>query len=83
MERYLVIEQSPYNERLFKLKSLESGYVYDVDFYTNGEFEPPVGADATPESWKKWLGSFVGKVLELEYIIPSTYFAGGINKIVE
>lgn len=80
--RYKVLKQKEYDNRLFELQEIETGIMYNVDFYTNGEFRPPKYADKTVESWDKWLKSFVGKTLELEYIVPFTYFSGGKNRIV-
>lgn len=83
MKKYKVLKQKEYDERLFEIQDIETGEVFNVDFYTNGEFEPPKGADETVESWNLWLKSFVGKIIELEYIAPYAYFAGGKNRIVE
>lgn len=79
--KYKVLKQKEYDERLFELQD-ENGYVFNVDFYTDGAFPPPVGVDETPEKWKEWLRSFVGKTLEIEKIIPYTYFSSGVQKIV-
>ena len=83
MKKYKVLRQTELDERLFDLKDLETGEIYKVDFYTNGEFIPPQGVDSTVESWRAWLKSFEGKILELEYISPHTYFSGGRNIICE
>lgn len=74
--RYKIIKQSPLDDRLFELEDLK-GNRFNVDFYTGGEVEPPEGADKTPESWDIWLKSFVGKEIEIEKIVPFTYFTSG------
>lgn len=84
MKQYKVLKQKEYDERLFDLLDIETNEVFVVDFYTNGGFIAPVGSDETPKSWKEWLKSFEGKILELDYITPYAYFAGGDNnKIVK
>lgn len=84
MRKYKVLKQKLYDERLFELQDIETGEKFNVDFYTNGEFTPPVGADETPEKWQAWLKTFEGKILELEYIQPhgSFFFSGGVNRII-
>lgn len=71
--KYKVISQETYDERLFLLKD-ENGETFTVDFYTGGEIEHPEGVDETADSWRRWLGTFVGKTLDIEKIIPATYF---------
>jgi len=80
--KYKVLSQSPQDERLFLLEN-EGGEKFHVDFYSGGAFEPPNGADSTDESWRAWLGTFVGKTLELEKITPYIYFSDGEQKVIE
>lgn len=83
MNRYKVLKQTEWDERLFEIENIKTKEKYKVDFYTNGEFTPPIGADESPETWRAWLKSFEGRVLELERITPYTFFAGGKNRIIE
>lgn len=83
MKRYLVIKQNHLNEREFEIQDIESGEKFYVDLYTNGNFEPPLGADETHESWVKWLKeTFDGKEIEIESIIPYGYFISGDAKLI-
>ena len=79
--KYQVIRQSNLDERVFTLKD-EEGNTFDVDFYSGGEINPPIGAGETAESRKEWLGTFVGKTLEIEKIIPYLHFTSGKVKII-
>lgn len=79
--KYKVISQNSIDERVFTLKD-ENGYTFNVDFYTGGEIDHPVGVDETAESWRKWLGTFVGKTLEIDKITPYLYFTNGKIKII-
>jgi hypothetical protein len=80
--RYKVLAQSGIDERVFTLED-ENGDKFQVDFYTDGAFTPPQGVDATEESWRAWLSTFVGKTLELERITPATYFSSGAQKLID
>lgn len=78
MKKYLVLEQKEYDERLFKIKDIKTGDTFNVDLYSNGNFEPEEGADETVEKWKNWLKKkFVGKEIEIEELAPNTYFISG------
>lgn len=81
--KYKVLKQNEHDERTFVLED-ENGEKFDVDIYTDGAFSHliPKGADETAESWRKWLGTFVGKTLEIEKIYPYRYFSGGKQKII-
>lgn len=79
--RYKVIRQNLIDERVFTLED-ENGHTFEVDIYTDGEITPPDGADATAESFKEWLGTFVGKTLEIEKIRPFLYFSAGKVNII-
>lgn len=74
--RYKIKKQKEWDERLFELED-ENGETFTVDFYTAGYITHPQGADETPERWKEWLGTFVGKTIEIEKIVPWIYFASG------
>jgi hypothetical protein len=82
--KYLIKSQNPHDERTFELESLETGEKFDVDIYTDGALSHliPEGAEKTAESWRKWLGTFVGKTIEVERITPYRYFSGGKTEIV-
>lgn len=80
--KYKVLKQDQFDERVFELED-ESGNRFNVDIYTDGAFEHPEGADKNNESWRKWLGTFVGKTLEIERIYPYRYFTRGRQKIVK
>ena len=80
--QYKVLRQHSIDERLFTLED-ENGEKFEVDFYTGGAFHHPEGADMTAESWREWLGTFIGKTLELERIVPYIYFSSGEQRIVE
>jgi hypothetical protein len=79
--KYKVLKQHIHDERQFTLED-ENGEKFEVDFYTGGKFAHPEGVDHTAESWRAWLGTFVGKTLELEKIIPYVYFSSGEQKII-
>ncbi len=72
-----------HDERLFVLKDVKTGETYNVDFYSGGGIEHPVGADETKESWKEWLNTFVGKTIEIENITPYTYFTSGKVSLIK
>jgi len=80
--RYKIIKQSPLDDRLFILED-KNGKQFNVDFYTGGEVEPPVGANETEDSWNSWLKSFEGKEIDIEEIIPFTYFTSGKVSVKE
>lgn len=80
--KYKVISQNEIDERLFILED-EHGKRFQVDIYTDGAFTPPIGVDVTADSWREWLYTFVGKTLEIERLVPYTYFTGGKQTIVE
>lgn len=85
MRKYLIKAQSTHDERSFDLVDVETGITtYNVDIYTDGKLPDfPVGADSTPQSWREWLGTFVGKHIEVETITPSGYFTMGETRIVD
>lgn len=84
MKTYKILRQKHYDERLFECMDLSDGVVYDIDLYTDGQFPPPEGADATPETWRKWLkDTFVGKHIEIERIDASKYFSGGKTRLLD
>lgn len=74
---YEILTQSILDERVFKIKD-KDGNVYNVDLYTDGQFEAPEGADATIQSWKSWLKeTFEGKKIYIERLSPHIYFSAG------
>lgn len=79
--KYKVIRQHPIEERQFTLED-EHGEWFEVDFYSGGAFDHPAGVDETAESWRAWLGTFVGKTLELEALVPCSYFSSGEQKLI-
>lgn len=81
MKKYYVESQRSHDERMFNLIDKETGESFLVDFYTNGEIEPPASANKTNESFTAWLNSFVGKTLEIERITPYMYFTIGKIKV--
>lgn len=80
--KYKVLEQHPIDERLFKMED-ENGDCFWIDWYTDGKVEPPKKVSGTAESWRAWLGSYVGKVMEIEKITPHTYFTSGDITIID
>lgn len=75
--KYKILSQSILDERVFKIQD-EHGVILDVDLYTDGKFEPPIGADETKESWRNWLKeTFVGKEIYIERLFPWIYFSAG------
>lgn len=62
--------------RDFTLEDENGNKFYNVDIFTDGELNPPKGVDATAESWRAWLDTFVGKTIETE-ITPRAYFTKG------
>ncbi len=81
--KYKILSQDPQHERVFKLQD-EDGEKYNVDIYTDGYLpnDYPDGADETAESWRAWLGTYVGKTVEIEKIVPYMYFSSGEVKII-
>ena len=80
--KYKVLRQHPIDERQFTLED-ESGEKFEVDFFTGGKFKYPEGVDTSAESWRAWLGTFVGKTLELERLIPYLYFSTGEQHVID
>ena len=80
--KYKILQQDDFDVRTFRLKN-SKGECFWVDIFTDGKIEAPVGADETDESWKKWLGSFVGKDIFIERISPYRYFSGGETYIIK
>ena len=81
MREYLILQQSDFDERDFILQDIETGEKFQVDFYTDGKFESPVGVDETKESWKAWLKTFEGKIIKTT-IAPYRYFTQGETLII-
>lgn len=81
--KYKILNQHFIDERLFEIRSLETGEQFTVDFYTDGQIDPPAGADETAKSWRAWLKSFEGKIIEIERLTPSSYFSAGETRIIE
>ena len=80
--KYIVLEQLS-DERVFKIRCIQTGDIYNVDLYTDGKFPPPRGADKTDESWRNWLNKkFIGKKIEIEFLSPYIYFSTGKQKII-
>jgi hypothetical protein len=80
--KYKVIRQSHHNDREFVLED-ELGERLNVDFFSGGAFDHPEGVDATAESWRAWLETFVGKTLEIEHLAPYSYITSGEQFIVD
>lgn len=80
--KYKILKQKEYDERLFELQD-ENGDRFSVDIYTDGKFTHPVGVDLTNESWRQWLGTFVGKEIYIERISPYAYFSSGETYLIE
>jgi hypothetical protein len=80
--RYKVLKQHSFEDRLFTLKD-EDGNEFEVDFYSSGAFVYPDDVAETAESWRAWLGTFVGKTLEIEHITPYYYFTSGIQRVID
>ena len=78
---YSILQQHPHDERTFELQN-EQGDKFWVDIYTSGMLPFPDGADETPEKWRAWLGSHVGKQVEIEMIVPYMYFASQSMKVL-
>ena len=82
MRKFFIERQNSIDERVFTLRDLETGDKYEVDIYTDGKLgEFPQGASDTAESWRAWLGTFVGGTIEVERISPYLYFTGGETKV--
>ena len=79
--KYKILKQSDFDERIFELQD-EDGKTFNVDFYTDAAFEPPVGVDETAESWRKWLNGFVGKEIYIEKLVPYKYFSSGETYLI-
>ena len=83
MRTFLIESQNMNDERRFTLREMTSGERFEVDIFTDGKLTGwPEGADATDESWRAWLNTFVGKAIEVERISPYLYFTGGETRII-
>ncbi len=82
--KYKIISHNKeeFGVRDFTLENENGEKFYNVDIYSDGKLNPPIGADETYESWRDWLDTFVGKIIEVE-IVPRAYFTSGEIKLYD
>ena len=72
---YMIGKQDLIDERVFQLTDIKTGETFSVDIYTDGKLDYPEGANDTAESWRAWLGTFVGKTIQIGNLTPFMYFS--------